>query len=125
MSPNKLHLEASLDKELYYHGETVAVNVHIQNNSNKSVKKVKVSGKSSIFFFFVISSLYKVVDDFPKFILPFSFKITIIIFIRIWTMKSRKYGSIAFIIALRWCQNMIGGSSQNPDRNCDEDVAGK
>ncbi|XP_046445667.1 beta-arrestin-2-like isoform X4 [Daphnia pulex] len=43
MSPNKLHLEASLDKELYYHGETVAVNVHIQNNSNKSVKKVKVS----------------------------------------------------------------------------------
>jgi len=50
MSPNKLHLEASLDKELYYHGETVAVNVHIQNNSNKSVKKVKVSGKSSHFF---------------------------------------------------------------------------
>lgn len=47
MSPNKLHLEASLDKELYYHGETVAVNVHIQNNSNKSVKKVKVSGESS------------------------------------------------------------------------------
>lgn len=45
MSPNKLHLEASLDKELYYHGETIAVNVHIQNNSNKSVKKVKVSGK--------------------------------------------------------------------------------
>jgi beta-arrestin len=87
MSPNKLHLEASLDKELYYHGETVAINVHIQNNSNKSVKKVKVSGKSSIFFFFVISSLYKVVDDFPKFILPFSFKIPIIIFIRIWTMK--------------------------------------
>ncbi|KAL7639560.1 UNVERIFIED_CONTAM: hypothetical protein RMT77_010061 [Armadillidium vulgare] len=43
MSPNKLHLEASLDKELYHHGETVAVNVHIQNNSNKSVKKIKVS----------------------------------------------------------------------------------
>jgi hypothetical protein len=65
MSPNKLHLEASLDKELYYHGETVAVNVHIQNNSNKSVKKVKVSGKSSIFFFSV-SSYSKVVDDFPS-----------------------------------------------------------
>lgn len=48
MSPNKLHLEASLDKELYYHGETIAVNVHIQNNSNKSVKKVKVSGKRSL-----------------------------------------------------------------------------
>lgn len=48
MSPNKLHLEASLDKELYYHGETIAVNVHIQNNSNKSVKKVKVSGNSLV-----------------------------------------------------------------------------
>lgn len=48
MSPNKLHLEASLDKELYYHGETIAVNVHIQNNSNKSVKKVKVSGEEKV-----------------------------------------------------------------------------
>ena len=43
MSPSKLHLEVSLDKELYYHGETLAVNVHIQNNSNKPVKKIKVS----------------------------------------------------------------------------------
>ncbi|CAG0879727.1 unnamed protein product [Darwinula stevensoni] len=43
MSPNRLHLEASLDKELYYHGETISVNVHIQNNSNRSVKRVKVS----------------------------------------------------------------------------------
>ncbi|ODN02937.1 Beta-arrestin-1 [Orchesella cincta] len=43
MSPNKLHLEASLDKELYHHGESVAVNVHIANNSNRTVKKIKVS----------------------------------------------------------------------------------
>jgi len=43
MSPNKLHLECSLDKELYYHGETISVNVHVQNNSNKAVKKIKVS----------------------------------------------------------------------------------
>lgn len=43
MSPNKLHLEASLDKELYHHGETIAVNVHIANNSNRTVKKIKVS----------------------------------------------------------------------------------
>ncbi|VDN02265.1 unnamed protein product [Thelazia callipaeda] len=41
MSPGLLHLEASLDKEMYYHGELVAVNVHIQNNSNKTVKKIK------------------------------------------------------------------------------------
>ncbi|XP_072157139.1 arrestin red cell isoform X1 [Bemisia tabaci] len=43
MSPNKLHLEASLDKELYHHGETISVNVHIANNSNRTVKKIKVS----------------------------------------------------------------------------------
>ncbi|XP_065344031.1 arrestin red cell isoform X3 [Cloeon dipterum] len=43
MSPNKLHLEASLDKELYHHGEDIAVNVHIANNSNRSVKRIKVS----------------------------------------------------------------------------------
>ncbi|XP_033321231.1 beta-arrestin protein kurtz isoform X5 [Megalopta genalis] len=43
MSPNKLHLEASLDKELYHHGENIAVNVHIANNSNRTVKKIKVS----------------------------------------------------------------------------------
>ncbi|XP_034947500.1 beta-arrestin-2 [Chelonus insularis] len=43
MSPNKLHLEASLDKQLYHHGESIAVNVHIANNSNRTVKKIKVS----------------------------------------------------------------------------------
>ncbi|XP_022242647.1 beta-arrestin-1-like [Limulus polyphemus] len=43
MSPNKLHLEASLDKELYYHGEEIAINVHVANNSNRTVKKIKVS----------------------------------------------------------------------------------
>ncbi|XP_067325713.1 beta-arrestin-2 [Anolis sagrei] len=43
MSDRSLHLEASLDKELYYHGEPVSVNVHVTNNSSKSVKKVKVS----------------------------------------------------------------------------------
>lgn len=43
MSPNKLNLEVSLDKELYHHGESIAVNVHISNNSNRTVKKVKVS----------------------------------------------------------------------------------
>ena len=43
MSPSKLHMECSLDKEMYYHGEKISVNVHIQNNSNKPVKKIKVS----------------------------------------------------------------------------------
>ena len=42
MSPGLLHMEASLDKEMYYHGESIAINVHLQNNSNKTVKKLKV-----------------------------------------------------------------------------------
>lgn len=29
--------------QLYHHGEKISVNVHIQNNSNKAVKKIKVS----------------------------------------------------------------------------------
>ncbi|CAH1728715.1 unnamed protein product [Chironomus riparius] len=43
LKPNKIHLEASLDKELYHHGESISVNVHIANNSSKTVKKIKVS----------------------------------------------------------------------------------
>nr|CAD2157561.1 unnamed protein product [Meloidogyne enterolobii] len=29
--------------DMYYHGESINVNVHVQNNSNKTVKKIKVS----------------------------------------------------------------------------------
>ncbi|XP_040195718.1 beta-arrestin-1 isoform X3 [Lithobates pipiens] len=43
MSDKPLHLEASLDKEIYYHGEPINVNVHVTNNTNKTVKKVKIS----------------------------------------------------------------------------------
>ncbi|KAL2078864.1 hypothetical protein ACEWY4_024608 [Coilia grayii] len=35
MSDRSLHLEASLDKEIYYHGEPISVNVHVTNNSPK------------------------------------------------------------------------------------------
>uniref|UniRef100_A0A3Q3BAN4 S-arrestin n=1 Tax=Kryptolebias marmoratus TaxID=37003 RepID=A0A3Q3BAN4_KRYMA len=37
MSDKPLHIKATLDKELYYHGETIHVNVSITNNSNKNV----------------------------------------------------------------------------------------
>ncbi|KAF7647686.1 hypothetical protein LDENG_00168320 [Lucifuga dentata] len=43
MSDRTLRLEASLDKELYYHGEPISVNVHVTNNSTKTVKRVKIS----------------------------------------------------------------------------------
>lgn len=31
--------------KLYYHGEPLNVNVHVTNNSTKTVKKIKVSGR--------------------------------------------------------------------------------
>jgi len=43
MSSGTLRLEATLDKEKYYHGESIAVNVLVDNNAGKSVKKVKIS----------------------------------------------------------------------------------
>lgn len=43
MSPGNMKLEASLDKEKYYHGESIAVNVLVDNNTSKTVKKVKLS----------------------------------------------------------------------------------
>ncbi|XP_033832523.1 beta-arrestin-1 [Periophthalmus magnuspinnatus] len=43
MSDKPLHLEASLDKQVYYHGEPISVNVHVTNNTNKTVRRIKVS----------------------------------------------------------------------------------
>lgn len=34
---------APFRSQLYHHGESIAVNVHIANNSSKTVKKIKVS----------------------------------------------------------------------------------
>uniref|UniRef100_S4RGF3 Arrestin, beta 1 n=1 Tax=Petromyzon marinus TaxID=7757 RepID=S4RGF3_PETMA len=45
MSDKPLHLEASLDKMIYYHGEPINVNVHVTNNSTKTVKKIKMTVK--------------------------------------------------------------------------------
>lgn len=43
MSQHPLHVEASLDKGMYYHGESIAVNVHLTNRSSKTVKKIKIT----------------------------------------------------------------------------------
>ncbi|XP_028401727.1 beta-arrestin-1-like [Dendronephthya gigantea] len=43
MSQYPLHVEASLDKGLYYHGESIAVNVHLTNRSSKTVKKIRIT----------------------------------------------------------------------------------
>ncbi|KAJ4945640.1 hypothetical protein JOQ06_023321 [Pogonophryne albipinna] len=43
MSDKPVNLEASLEKEIYYHGETITVSVKINNQTNKVVKKIQVS----------------------------------------------------------------------------------
>ena len=39
-SPGELELEATLDQQLYHHGDSVSIHVSIKNNSNKMVKKI-------------------------------------------------------------------------------------
>jgi arrestin-1 len=41
LSPGELEMEVTLDKQLYQHGEKIAVNLCIRNHSNKTVKKIK------------------------------------------------------------------------------------
>ncbi|KAF3838583.1 hypothetical protein F7725_010351, partial [Dissostichus mawsoni] len=43
MSDKPMNLEASLEKEIYYHGEPITVSVKINNQTNKVVKKIQVS----------------------------------------------------------------------------------
>ena len=54
LSAGTLKLEASLDKEKYYHGESISVNVLVDNNTNKTIKKVKISGQYYWFYFFSV-----------------------------------------------------------------------
>ncbi|KAL5108340.1 Beta-arrestin-1 [Taenia crassiceps] len=42
MSLGSLRIEASLDKQKYFHGESIVVNVLVDNNSTKTVKKIKL-----------------------------------------------------------------------------------
>uniref|UniRef100_A0A8C1UZ11 Arrestin, beta 2b n=1 Tax=Cyprinus carpio TaxID=7962 RepID=A0A8C1UZ11_CYPCA len=58
MSDRSLHLEASLDKELYYHGEPISVNVHVTNNSTKTVKRAKISGEVNILLVLFFTCIY-------------------------------------------------------------------
>ncbi|XP_061194129.1 beta-arrestin-1-like [Saccostrea echinata] len=43
LNKNGIKLEASLLKEKYYHGESVDVHITIDNTSNKTIKKIKLS----------------------------------------------------------------------------------
>ncbi|XP_067310485.1 S-arrestin a [Pseudorasbora parva] len=43
MSDKPLHLEASLEKQTYYHGEPINVSIKISNDSNKNVRNIIIS----------------------------------------------------------------------------------
>ncbi|XP_034033309.1 arrestin 3a, retinal (X-arrestin) [Thalassophryne amazonica] len=43
MSDKPVHLEASLEKDLYFHGEPIPIKIKINNESNKTVKKFKIT----------------------------------------------------------------------------------
>nr|AUG68925.1 arrestin-S1 [Aptychotrema vincentiana]AUG68926.1 arrestin-S1 [Aptychotrema rostrata] len=43
MSDQPLHLQASLNKEIYYHGEPISVSIQVTNNSSKHVKSIKIA----------------------------------------------------------------------------------
>ncbi|KAL7848524.1 hypothetical protein AOLI_G00232420 [Acnodon oligacanthus] len=43
MSDKPVLLEASLDKDIYYHGEAIPVKVKVKNDTNKVVKKIKIT----------------------------------------------------------------------------------
>ncbi|KAM6907211.1 arrestin 3a, retinal (X-arrestin) [Xenentodon cancila] len=43
MSDKPVHLEASMEKDLYFHGEAIPIKVKINNESNKTVKKIKIT----------------------------------------------------------------------------------
>jgi len=42
LSPGKLSLEVTLDRDIYYHGEKVGCNINVTNSSRKTVKNIKV-----------------------------------------------------------------------------------
>nr|XP_057942740.1 beta-arrestin-1-like [Doryrhamphus excisus] len=43
MSEKPVHLEASLEKDLYFHGESIPIKIKVNNESNKTMKKIKIT----------------------------------------------------------------------------------
>ncbi|XP_042355497.1 arrestin 3a, retinal (X-arrestin) [Plectropomus leopardus] len=43
MSDKPVHVEASMEKDLYFHGESIPIKIKINNESNKTVKKFKIT----------------------------------------------------------------------------------
>lgn len=43
MSDKPVHLQASLEKDLFFHGEDIPIKINIKNESNKTVNKIKIT----------------------------------------------------------------------------------
>ncbi|XP_056140281.1 arrestin 3a, retinal (X-arrestin), partial [Lampris incognitus] len=43
MSDKPVHLEASLEKDLFYHGEAIPIKIKINNETSKTVKKIRIT----------------------------------------------------------------------------------
>jgi len=41
LSPGDLEMELNLDRQMYHHGDTIALHISIHNRSNKTVKKIR------------------------------------------------------------------------------------
>uniref|UniRef100_A0A8D3DM31 Arrestin-C n=1 Tax=Scophthalmus maximus TaxID=52904 RepID=A0A8D3DM31_SCOMX len=42
MSDKPVYLEASMEKDLYFHGEEIPIKIKVNNESNKTVKKIRI-----------------------------------------------------------------------------------
>jgi hypothetical protein len=42
LTDGRVRLEASLDRATYNHGDSIAVQINVTNNSNKSIKRIEV-----------------------------------------------------------------------------------
>ncbi|CAB1422594.1 unnamed protein product [Pleuronectes platessa] len=42
MSDKPVHLEVSMEKDLYFHGEAIPIKIKVNNESNKTVKNIKI-----------------------------------------------------------------------------------
>lgn len=43
LSDGRVGLEARLDRAIYAHGDSITVHVNVNNNSSKTVRRIKVS----------------------------------------------------------------------------------
>ncbi|CAL8263122.1 unnamed protein product [Lota lota] len=53
-----LQLEASLGKENYYHGDPISIKIKINNDTNKAVKKIKISVEQNTAVVLYLSDTY-------------------------------------------------------------------